>query len=194
MEPMGTEPVTELLLRWRAGDQECLNRLLPQVEGELRRIAHRYMRMERQGHTLQTTALVNEAYMKLVDQSRANWQNRAQFVGIAASLMRRILVDHARNRCREKRGGGARKVSLDEALTVSQDRAEDLLVLDEALTALAGFDERKGRVVELKYFGGLSVEETAEVLQVSTMTVLRDWKLAKAWLYSRVTEGAADGL
>ena len=182
MEPATSEPVTELLLRWRAGDQECLNRLLPQVEGELRRIARHYMRMERQGHTLQTTALVNEAYLKLVDQAQADWQNRAQFLGVAAQLMRHILVDHARGLCRGKRGGGAQVLPLDEGLVFSPAKSAALVALDDALTELAGFDPRKAQVVELRYFGGLSVEETAEALGVHENTVKRDWRLAKMWL------------
>lgn len=182
MEPEKSEPVTELLLRWRAGDQECLNRLLPQVEGELRRIARHYMRMERQGHTLQTTALVNEAYLKLVDQAQADWQNRAQFLGVAAQLMRHILVDHARGLCRGKRGGGAQVLPLDEGLVFSPAKSAALVALDDALTELAGFDPRKAQVVELRYFGGLSVEETAEALGVHENTVKRDWRLAKMWL------------
>jgi RNA polymerase sigma factor (TIGR02999 family) len=182
VEPEKSEPVTELLLRWRAGDQECLNRLLPQVEGELRRIARHYMRMERQGHTLQTTALVNEAYLKLVDQAQADWQNRAQFLGVAAQLMRHILVDHARGLCRGKRGGGAQVLPLDEGLVFSPAKSAALVALDDALTELAGFDPRKAQVVELRYFGGLSVEETAEALGVHENTVKRDWRLAKMWL------------
>ncbi len=182
METTGPEPVTQLLLRWRAGDQECLNQLLPMVEGELRRIAHRYMRMERQGHTLQTTALVNEVYLKLVDQAQVDWQNRAQFLGVAARLMRHILVDHARALCRAKRGGGAHVLPLDEGLDVSAQKSAALVALDDALTELAKFDPRKAQVVELRYFGGMSVEETAEALGVHPDTVMRDWRLTKVWL------------
>ena len=182
MEPTGPAPVTELLLRWRAGDQECLNRLLPQVEGELRRIAHRNMRMERQGHTLQTTALVNEAYLKLVNQARVDWQNRAQFLGVAARLMRHVLVDRARELCRGKRGGGAHLLPLDEGLVFSPRKSAALVALDDALNELAGFDPRKAQTVELRYFGGLSVEEAAESLGVHPNTVIRDWGLAKVWL------------
>jgi len=156
--------------------------LLPLVEGELRRIARHYMRMERQGHTLQTTALVNEAYLKLVDQGQADWQNRAQFLGVAAQLMRHILVDHARGLCRGKRGGGAQVLPLDEGLVFSPAKSAALVALDDALTELAGFDPRKAQVVELRYFGGLSVEETAEALGVHENTVKRDWRLAKMWL------------
>jgi len=181
VEPTGPAPVTELLLRWRAGDQECLHRLLPQVEGELRRIAHRYMRMERQGHTLQTTALVNEAYLK-VDQAQVDWQNRAHFLGVAARLMRHILVDRARELCRGKRGGGAHLLPLDEGLVFSPRKSAALVALDDALNELAGFDPRKAQTVELRYFGGLSVEEAAESLGVHPNTVIRDWGLAKVWL------------
>ena len=191
LEPRGAEPVTELLLRWRAGDQECLHRLLPKVEGELRRIAHRYMRMERQGHTLQTTALVNEAYLKLVDQAQVEWQNRAQFLGVAARLMRHILVDHARELCRGKRGGGAHVLPLDEGLVFSPVKSAALVALDDALNEPAGFDARKAQIVEFRYFGGMSVrrqlfqmsvEETAEALGVHPNTVIRDFGLAKVWL------------
>ena len=182
MEPARSEPVTELLLRWRAGDRECLNQLVPLVESELRRIAHRYMRMERDGHTLQTTALVNEAYLKLVDQAQVDWQNRAQFLGVAARLMRRILVDHARELHRGKRGSGAALLPLDEGLVFSTAKAAALVALNDALTDLAGFDPRKARIVELRYFGGMSVEETAETLGVHPNTVIREWSLAKVWL------------
>ncbi len=181
-EPKEQEPVTELLLRWRAGEQECLNRLIPQLEGELRRIAQRYMRSEKLGHTLQTTALVNEAYLKLVDQSQVDWQNRAQFLAVSARLMRRILVDHARELRCEKRGGGAPLLPLDEGLVFSPAKSAALVALDDALSDLARFDDRKAQIVELRYFAGLSIEETAEVLGVHPNTVLRDWGLAKAWL------------
>jgi len=191
LEPAGPEQVTELLLRWRAGDQECLNRLLPQVEGELRRIAHRYMRMERRGHTLQTTALVNEAYLKLVDQTQVDWQNRAQFLGVAARLMRHILVDHARALCRGKRGGGAHVLPLDEGLVFSPQKSAALVALDDALNELAGFDARKAQVVELRYFGGMSVEETAETLGVHPNTVIRDWRLARIWLWRELNPKGA---
>jgi RNA polymerase sigma factor (TIGR02999 family) len=167
---------------WRAGNQECLNRLVPLLEGELRRIAHHYMRKERPGHTLQTTALVNEAYLKLVDQAQVDWKSRAQFLGVAARLMRHILVDRARELCREKRGGGAVHLPLDEALVFSPAKSRALVALEDALAALAGFDPRKAQIVELRYFGGLSVEETAEVLGVHPNTVIRDWGLAKVWL------------
>jgi RNA polymerase sigma factor (TIGR02999 family) len=174
--------VTELLLRWRAGEQDCLKELIPLVESELRCIAHRYMRMERQGHTLQTTALVNEAYLKLVDQARVDWQNRAQFLGLAAHVMRHILVDRARELSRGKRGGGVHLLPLDEGLVFSPSKSAALLALDDALHELARFDSRKAQVVELRYFGGMSVEETAEALGVHPDTVIRDWGLARAWL------------
>jgi RNA polymerase sigma factor (TIGR02999 family) len=161
---------------------ECLHELVPLVEGELRRLAHRYMRTERRGHTLQTTALVNEAYIKLVDQVQVDWQNRAHFLGVAARQMRYILVDHARELCREKRGGDAHNLPLDEGLVFSPQKSPELVALDDALNELAGFDPRKAQVVELRYFGGMSVEETAEVLGVHPKTVLRDWRLAKLWL------------
>jgi RNA polymerase sigma factor (TIGR02999 family) len=180
--------LTQLLVVWSDGNREALDELLPLVHQELHRLAHYYLRRERAGHTLQTTALVNEAYLRLIDQRHVRWQNRAHFFGIAAQMMRRIIVDHARTQHYRKRGGDARKVPLDEAtLAVAQERAADLLALDEALQRLAEIDPRKSRIVELRYFGGLSVEETAEVLQVSTITVMRDWSTAKAWLYKTVT-------
>jgi RNA polymerase sigma factor (TIGR02999 family) len=176
------EAITELLLAWGKGDESALERLMPIVYAELRRLAHRYMNRERRGHTLQTTALVNEAYLKLIDSSRVRWQNRAHFFAVSAQLMRHILVDFARSRQSQKRGGAVHHVSLDEALVVEAARGDDLVALDNALTALAAIDKRKSEVVELRFFGGLSVEETAEVLKVSTDTVMRDWRLAKAWL------------
>jgi RNA polymerase sigma-70 factor (ECF subfamily) len=174
--------ITGLLIAWSDGDQEALERLLPLIERELHRIARHYMRRENPGHTLQTTALVNEAYFRLVDQKSVRWQNRAHFFAIAARIMRRILINYARDRQRLKRGGHAVQVSLSQAETVGEEMPAELLALDEALVRLAEFDERKARVVELRYFGGLSVEETAEVLDVSAVTVERDWKAAKAWL------------
>jgi RNA polymerase sigma factor (TIGR02999 family) len=174
--------ITGLLVDWSNGDQSALDKLLPLVEKELHRLAHSYMRRESPDHTLQTTALVNEAYLKLIDQKKTRWQNRAHFFGIAARIMRRILMNYARDQQRLKRGGGAIQVSLSEVAVISLSKTTDLLALDEALERLAATDERKARVVELRYFGGLSVEETAEVLGVSEITVLRDWKFAKAWL------------
>lgn len=188
MQPPSPTEVTRLLKDWGSGDSAALDQLIPIVYDELRTVAARYLRRERQDHTLQPTALVNEAYLRLIDQKAVKWQNRAHFMGVAAQMMRRILVDHARSHHRAKRGGGASQVSLDEAIAVSEERADDLVELDEALTALAAFDDRKSRVVEMKYFGGLSVQETAEVLNVSEITVARDWKLAKAWLYTHIKD------
>jgi RNA polymerase sigma-70 factor, ECF subfamily len=187
------QEVTRLLIAWRNGDQAALNELLPLVYQELRRLARRRLGRERDGHTLQTTALVHEAYLRLIDQKETQWQNRAHFFAIAAQMMRRILVDHARARQYQKRGGKARQVSLDEALEVSDERAAEVVALDEALTALAEFDERKSRMVELRFFGGLSIEETAEVLQVSPGTVMRDWTLAKTWLQREINKRGQDG-
>lgn len=180
--------VTQLLLAWSDGEEAALDKLIPLVHRELHRLAHRYMSQERPDHTLQTTALVNEAYLRLVDSSRVRWQNRAHFFAICAQLMRRILVDYARSRRYLKRGGDAQRVSLDEALVVSQERGADLVALDDAINALAQVDPRKGRVVELRYFGGLSVEETADVLKISPDTVLRDWRLAKVWLLRELSK------
>ena len=185
-----TEPsqleVTRLLVRLTDGDRGVLDELLPLIYGELRRLAAGYLRRERVGHTLQPTALVHEAYLRLVDQTQVRWQNRAHFLGVAAQMMRRILVDHARGQRAEKRGGDFQKLSLDENIDVSGERASDLVALDEALQRLAEFDPQKARVVELRFFGGLSVEETAEVLGVSAPTVKRQWRMAKAWLYGQV--------
>ncbi len=191
MEQAESEPVTQLLLGWRGGDEQCLSQLIPLVESELRQIAHRYMRMERPGHTLQTTALVNEAYLKLMNHAQAEWQNRAHFFGIAAQLMRHILVDHARGLCREKRGGGAQHLALNEGLVFSPRKSAALVALDDALIELAKFDARKAKVVELRYFGGMSVEETAEVLGVHANTVTNDWSLAKIWLKRELSREAA---
>lgn len=182
---MTAEPPTEitsLLIDWSKGDKSALDRLFPLVEKELHRLAHSYMRKENPAHTLQTTALVNEAYVRLVDQRKTNWKNRAHFFGIAAQIMRRVLLNYARDRYRKKRFPGAIQVSLSELSVISDTKSAELIALDEALQKLAAIDERKSRVVELRYFGGLSVEETAEVLGTSTITVLRDWKMAKAWL------------
>jgi len=180
--------VTQLLLAWNQGDATALEQLIPLVYEELRRLAHRYMDGERPGHTLQTTALVNEAYLRLVDSSRVRWQNRAHFFAVAAQLMRRVLVDFARSRHYLKRGGAAQQVSLEEALMVSAERSAELLALDGALTALAASDARASQVVELRFFGGLSVEETAEVLKVSPETVKRDWNWAKVWLLRELSK------
>jgi RNA polymerase sigma-70 factor (ECF subfamily) len=182
MDTQPSAPITRLLIRWGRGEAECLGHLMPLVQGELRRIARRYMRMESPGHTLQTTALINEAYLRLVDQDQANWQNRAQFFGLSARIMRHILVDHARASRRGKRGGGMQHLPLNEGLVFSPSKSASLIALDEALTRLESFDARKAQVVELRYFSGMSVEETAEVLHVSENTVIRDWSLAKVWL------------
>ena len=180
MSESASKDVTQLLAAWSEGDRSALERLLPLVEGELHRLARRYMSRERQDHTLQTTALVNEAYLKLIDQ-KVNWQNRAHFFGIAAQIMRRILIDHARQHLGPQRGGG-KTISLEDVAVVSNERAAELVALDEALTSLTLFDKRKGQVVELRYFGGLSVEEIAAVLGISVDTVTRDWRRAKAFL------------
>jgi RNA polymerase sigma factor (TIGR02999 family) len=184
-----TREVTGLLIAWGAGDESALDKLVPLVHAELHRLAHREMGRERAGHTLQTTALVNEVYLRLIDVRRVQWQDRAHFFAMSARLMRRILVDHARSRLSQKRGGATRRVSLDEALTVSPERGADLVALDDALKALAAVDARKSQVVELRYFGGLSVDETAESLHVSPDTVLRDWSLAKVWLLRELFGG-----
>jgi len=181
------------LRAWSGGDQGALERLTPVVYDELYRLARRYMRRERPGHSLQTTALVNEAWMRLVDYKRMQWQDRAHFFAVSAQLMRRILVEHARRR-NLKRGGGIQHVSLDEAAVVGENRDTDLLALDEAMNALTRIDARKGQIVEMRFFGGLSVEETAEVLKISPVTVKRDWRAAKAWLFREMAGGRAHGL
>ena len=185
--------VSGLLRAWGDGDRAALDRLTPIVYDELRRLARHYMRGERPGHSLQTTALVNEAYMRLIDYKSMQWQNRAHFFAVSSQLMRRILVDHARRR-NLKRGGGVQHVSLEETAIVGGDRTADLVALDDAMDALARIDPRKVQVVEMRFFGGLSVEETAEVLQVSSVTVMRDWSTAKAWLYRELTGEGGDGL
>ena len=182
------ESVTQLLLRWSNGDEQARDQLLPLVYDELREIAHRYLSRERRDHTLQTTALVHEAYLRLIDQHAVQWRNKAHFFGVAAQSMRRILIDYARSHQTAKRGQGAAKVLLDDALDVADERAGVLLALDEALAMLAQFDPQKSRVVELKFFGGLTVEESAEVLGVSVPTVVRHWRLAKAWLYQEISK------
>jgi len=181
---MTTSPheVTQLLLDWSNGNQAAGDQLMPLVYEELHRLAHQYMNRESPGHTLQTSGLVNEAYLRLVDQREVHWQNRAHFFGIAAQLMRRILVDYARSRHYVKRGGEAQRVSFDEAVIVSPERATEVVALDDALVRLAVIDKRKSQIVEFRFFGGLSIEETAEVLKVSPGTIMRDWTLAKAWL------------
>jgi RNA polymerase sigma-70 factor, ECF subfamily len=184
---MESPQITELLKAWSNGDKEALETIIPLIEVELHRIARRFMRNENTGHLLQTTALVNEAFLKLVDQRSVKWQNRAHFYAIAAQCMRRILINHARGEHRAKRGGGAQRVSFSRAEDVFTETNDELLALDEALTRLTVLDQRKSKVVELRYFGGLSVEETAEVLQVSPVTVMRDWNLARAWLRREIT-------
>lgn len=186
MTTLSADNLTGLLFEWRRGDEAALDKLTPLVYDELRRIAHRYVQRERDGHTLQTTALVNEAYLRLAGQQKIEWQSRAHFFAVTAQVMRHILIDHARRRHYAKRGGDAQHVPLDEAAAMSAQRAAELVALDEALEELAKLDPRKSRVVELRYFGGLSMEETAEVLEVSLMTVRRDWRVAKAWLYQAV--------
>jgi RNA polymerase sigma factor (TIGR02999 family) len=185
--------VSGLLQAWSRGDQEALKKLTPIVYEELHRLARHYMRGEKSGHSLQTTALVNEAYIRLVDYKRMQWQTRAHFFAVSAQLMRRILVDHAR-RHNLKRGGGVQHVLLEDTAVVGGERDEDLVALDDALQALARVDSRKAQVIELRFFGGLSVEETAEVLKISPVTAMRDWSTAKAWLYRELTGGATDGL
>jgi RNA polymerase sigma-70 factor, ECF subfamily len=186
------DDISKLLRAWTGGDQSALDGLTPIVHDELRRLAHRYMRRERTGHSLQTTALVNEAYIRLVDYKRMQWQNRAHFFAVSAQVMRRILVEHAR-RHNLKRGGAIQHVSLDKAAVVGGGRPTDLVALDDAMHALARLDPRKEQVVEMRFFGGLSVDETAEVLKISAVTVMRDWSTAKAWLYRELTGGAGDG-
>jgi RNA polymerase sigma factor (TIGR02999 family) len=182
--------VTQLLERWGRGDRDALEELMPLVYDELRKLSRRYLRMERADHTLQSTALAHEAYLRLVGQDGAHWQNRAHFFAVAAQSIRHILVDHARRRNASKRGAGAIKLSLDEAIGVPEKKEIDLLALDEALAGLSSLDEQQGRIVELRYFGGLSIEETAEVLRISPATVKREWVMAKAWLYETLTNSA----
>ncbi len=183
--------VTQLLVNWSNGDREALERLTPLVYSELRRLASRYLRRERQGHTLQSTALVHEAYLRLIDQRHVHWQNRAHFFGIAAQLIRRILVDHARSHHAQKRGSDVCKLSLDEAVATAEKRDLNLVALDDALDTLARIDEQQSRIVELRFFTGLSIEETAEVLGISPATVKRDWAAAKAWLYREISGSAS---
>ena len=183
MATPSSQEITQLLLAWSDGDQAALEKLTPLVYAELRRLAKGYMFGERRGHTLQTTALINEAYMRLIDWKNVRWQGRAHFFGVAAQVMRRILVNFARARHYAKRGGAAAQVSLDEAVTIHEDRSAELIALDEALKSLAEIDPRKSQVVELRFFGGLSAKETAEALKVSLRTVEREWNSARAWLY-----------
>jgi RNA polymerase sigma factor (TIGR02999 family) len=184
---------TSLLLAWGRGDRSALDQLMPLVEDELRRLARRQMARERVGHTLQATALVNEAYLRLIEVNQVQWQNRAHFFAMASRVMRRILVDAARAHRYQKRGGGAEKVSLDEALVVSSEPRHELIALDDALDALAAIDLRKSQVVEMRFFAGLSVEETAEALHVSADTVMRDWRLARVWLLRELSDKPREG-
>jgi RNA polymerase sigma factor (TIGR02999 family) len=192
MGPSGSD-ITQLLRAWNGGDESALEKLMPIVYGELHRMARQYMARESPDHTLQTSALVNEAYLRLVDAAHANWQNRVHFFAVSAQAMRRILVDWARSRQALKRGGDVRLLQLDDALVVTEDQRVDLVALDDALKALAVLDPRKSQVVELHFFGGLNLEETAEVMKVSSDTVLRDWKLAKSWLRCELSGESLDG-
>jgi len=192
MLTLSPQEVTQLLADWGKGDRSALDKLFPLVHSELRRIAQRQMSQERPGHTLQATALVNEAYLKLAGQQGFDWQNRAHFFAVCAQVMRHILIDHARAHARDKRGGGAVKVSLNDALVVADDQAGHFIALDEALRVLERLDPQKGKIVELRYFGGLSVEEAAEVMNISPRTVRREWQRPKAWLYRMMTEGIED--
>ena len=190
LPPSKPHEITELLEQWSGGNQAALDQLYPLVYAELRQLARSYMRREPKGHTLQTTALINEAYVRLVDQQSVRWQNRSHFFAISAQIMRRILVDHARQHLQAKRGGGAKKISLDEVMIVAKERSEEVLMLDEALANLARLDPRRSQVVELRYFAGLNNSEIASVLQISENTVMRDWNLARAWLYQQLSETA----
>ena len=187
--PRCSQAITELLLDWSGGDAGALDRLLPLVYDDLRRIAGGYFRREAPGHTLQATAVVNELYLRLVDQNRLRWQNRSQFFGVAATMMRRILVNHARKTRAAKRGGGAVALTLDEALGVPELHDPDLVALDEALTALAKFAPRQSQIIEMRFFGGLTLDETADVLGISVTAVKLDWRLAKAWLFRELSRG-----
>ena len=187
MVPPAQQQITQLLGEWRKGDAQALDKLIPLVQPVLQQLAHRYMSRERPGHTLQTTVLVNDAYLQLADQTHPDWQNRAHFFAVAAQLMRRIMVDHARQRNALKRGGGGMKVTLDEAAHAAESRAVELLALDEALEKLAAFDKRKADVVEMRYFGGLTMEEIADVLKVHVNTVTREWSAARAWLFATLS-------
>ena len=188
--PASDDPgITQLLAAWSNGDESALDAIVPLVYDELHRMARRFMARQNPGHTLQPTALINEAFIKLVGNENKEWKDRAHFFGVAAQAMRHILVDYARSRNYAKRGAGAQRVELDQALMVTQERSGDIVALDDALNELSKVDPRKSQVVELRYFGGLTVEETAEVLKVSTVTIMRDWSLAKAWLYRELAKG-----
>ena len=190
MPQKSNSPVTELLARWRSGDQNALDALMPLVYSELRQLAQHYLRRERSDHTLQSTALVHEAYLRLAGQSAPQWQNRAHFFGIAAHLMRQILVEHARGRGAAKRGGGATRMTLDESLAIARQKDVDVIVLDKALQDLTELDAQQGRIVELRFFGGLTIEDTSEVLGISPATVKREWVTARAWLFRAMTGDA----
>ena len=192
MSESSAQNVTKLLVQWSKGDQRALEALVPLVYEELRRVARYYLRQEKQNHTLSSTALVHEAYLRLVNQKDVNWQNRAHFFGVAAQMMRRILVDHARHHAYAKRGGGALTLALEEAIATPRRREIDLVALDDALDSLAKLDERQSRMVELRFFGGLSIEETSEVLGISAPTVKREWASARAWLYQEISGGSLD--
>ncbi len=192
MSTPSSEDITRLLQEWSDGDQTALTKLMPLVYDELRRLAHRYMAQERSDHTLQTTALVHEAYLRLVGQKDVQWQNRAHFFAVSAQLMRRILVDHAREIAADKRGGAMQRITLENLYTSNEKKATDLLELDEALTKLAEIEERKAQVVEMNFFGGLNQKEIAEVLQVTEKTVQRDWQFAKLWLYRELKQKASE--
>ena len=186
--PASSNEVTELLIKWSKGDKAALDELMPVIHSELRRMARRYMARERSGHTLQTTALINEAYLRLVDQQGVEWQDRAHFFAVSAQIMRHILVDHARKYQSDKRGAGAQKVPLDEVIIANQQRAAELVTLDQALDDLATLDPRQSQIVELRFFGGLTVEETAEVMKIAPITVMREWRTAKAWLRDKCSD------
>ena len=188
MRQRPTHEVTQLLIEWSNGDKAALDKLMPLIYAELRRMAHRYMSRERPGHTMQTTALVNEAYLRLVNHEAVHWQNRAHFFAIAAQVMRHILVDHARSHAYAKRGGGTQTISLDEAMVVSQERAAEVVALDEVLKELAEIDPQQSRIVELRFFGGLTIEETAVVIGLSPATIKREWSTARAWLYHELAK------
>jgi len=185
------QEITHLLLKWSNGDSTALDQLVPMVYPELRRIARRYMGRENSHHTLQTSALINEAYMRLVDQQDVEWQDRAHFFAVSAQVMRHILIDHARRHRYGKRGGGAAHIALDDVTVIKQERAEEFIALDDALNRLAEIDERKSRIVELRFFGGLTVEETAEVMKLSPITVKREWRAARAWLFREISGNEA---
>ena len=192
MSEPSAQNVTKLLVQWSKGDQRALAALVPLVYEELRRVARFYLRQEKQNHTLSSTALVHEAYLKLVNQKDVNWQNRAHFFGVASQMMRRILVDHARHHAYAKRGGGALTLALEEAIATPRRREVDLVALDDALDSLAKLDERQSRMVELRFFGGLSIEETSEVLGISAPTVKREWASARAWLFREISGASLD--